>query len=94
MLKKTPSKRASNQAPPVDFDAYWKFITTALFPQFVAYFFPAVYPLIDFAVPPVHLEQELVNRYNKARKGKKRIADKLVKLQCTDGTAHVSVHTC
>lgn len=70
----------------VSYDKSWKEVVTHLTDDFIAYFFPELYQLIDRSVPYEFLEQELFSvleqkdSYHKRRKA----ADKLVKVQLLD----------
>ena len=45
--------------PIIDYDTHWKEIITNLFEDFIAFFMPNAYPLVDFNQPVEFLEQEL-----------------------------------
>lgn len=70
----------------IDHDTHWKEIITDLFPDFLAFFMPEAYKVIDFNRPIEFLDQELYKLVgNKVRRGKV-INDKLVKVWLKDGT--------
>lgn len=62
-----------------DFDSPWKDILEAYFPEFMAFFFPAVHREIDWAQGYEMLDKELQQVAREAKLGK-RLADKLVKV--------------
>jgi Putative transposase, YhgA-like len=69
-----------------DFDTYWK--ETLDMVQFaVAFFFPKLYPEVDWTQDYKPLEQELRNLRIQGKKGEKRI-DKLFRLKLLDGAEH------
>lgn len=67
-----------------DHDSRWKEIITDRFEEFVSFFLPDLYPLIDFSVQPEFLEQEFQDIIIQKFKGKK-IVDKLAKVQLKNG---------
>ena len=71
--------------PRIDFDGNWKEIIPEFFEEFIEFFLPKLYPLIDFTHPPEFLEQELQNIIESIGK-QNRITDKLVKVWLLDGT--------
>lgn len=76
---------SESNLPNVDFDTHWKEVITDLFEDFVAFFLPNLYPLIDFSVAPVFLEQELHKIAASNEKKGKTINDKLAKVYLKDG---------
>ncbi len=68
-----------------NFDAHWKTIITELFEEFVLFFFPRLYPYIDFSVPPVSLQQELEKIIQDEKMEGKIINDKLVRVKLKNG---------
>ncbi|MCH1626428.1 hypothetical protein [Fredinandcohnia quinoae] len=73
MTKKSPN-----------YDLLWKDVITELFEEFLLFFSPELYEKVNFCTPPQFLEQELLTIHTKS-KSKKRIADKLVKIQLKNG---------
>ncbi|MYM23996.1 DUF4351 domain-containing protein [Duganella sp. FT135W] len=67
-----------------DYDTPWKEVVTNYFPEFMAFYFPAVHAAIDWSRPYVFLDQELVALSRDAALGK-RILDKLVHVHVLDG---------
>ncbi|MCS0607379.1 DUF4351 domain-containing protein [Massilia solisilvae] len=67
-----------------DYDTPWKDALTRYFPEFIAFYFPAAYRAIDWALPHVFLEQELAQVVHDAEIGKRRV-DKLVRVALLDG---------
>ena len=75
----------NEQTIPIDYDVRWKEIITDLFEDFVAFFMPEAYEIIDFSQEVVFLEQELLKLFpDKERKGKV-VNDKLVKVRLKSG---------
>jgi len=72
--------------PIIDYDTHWKEIITNLFEDFIAFFMPDAYFLIDFNQPVEFLEQELHKIVADNKKEGKVINDKLVKVKLKDGT--------
>lgn len=70
---------------PIDYDTQWKLIITSLFPDFVRFFLPKAYKLIDFEQPVEFLEQELHKLIADKYKKGKVINDKLVKVRLKSG---------
>ena len=65
----------------MDADTHWKTVIKQLFEDFVAFFLPTLYPMIDFSHQPSFLEQEFPKLLpNKSKEGNK-YNDKLVKLK-------------
>jgi Putative transposase, YhgA-like len=69
----------------INFDYWWKRLTTEFTPEFVQFFFSAkLYNLIDWTYPPEHLEQELTAAFTDSE-AKKKITDKLIRLRLKNG---------
>ncbi|MBN1486185.1 MAG: cytosolic protein, partial [Anaerolineae bacterium] len=68
-----------------DYDAPWKAAVEHYFKEFTALFFPQVYTGIDWTHEPEFLDTELQQVTRDAELGR-CLADKLVKVWCTDGT--------
>lgn len=68
----------------INYDAQWKLVIEAYFEDFVAFFLPTLYPLIDFGIDPVYLDKELhelvADKMTGIREG-----DKLVKVFLKSG---------
>ncbi|WP_144463667.1 hypothetical protein [Siminovitchia fortis] len=43
----------------IRYDQLWKDVITELFDEFLLFFSPELFELVDFAIPPQFLEQEL-----------------------------------
>ena len=70
----------------IDYDTHWKNIISNLFEDFISFFLPEAYKLIDFHNSVEFLEQELHKVIaDKIRKGKV-INDKLAKVKLKDGS--------
>ena len=69
---------------PDDYDSPWKTLLERYFPDFMAWFFPAIAADIDWARGHVFLDKEL-QRITRRAKEKRRYADKLVKVWRRDG---------
>ena len=69
----------------IDYDTHWKEITANLFEDFVSFFLPEAYELIDFEAEIEFLEQELHKIVADNSKKGKIINDKLVKVQLKSG---------
>ncbi|MGB1205077.1 MAG: hypothetical protein ACPG5B_05490 [Chitinophagales bacterium] len=70
----------------IDYDTHWKEIIETQFEDFIAFFLPEAYEIIDFEQPVEFLEQEFHKLIaDKFKKGKV-INDKLVKVFLKDGT--------
>lgn len=67
-----------------NYDHLWKDVITELFEEFLLFFAPELFELADFSTPPEFLEQELQTILPESD-SKKRVADKLVKLQMRNG---------
>lgn len=65
----------------IDYDTQWKEIITNLFEDFIVFFLPNAYPIIDFDEPIEFLEQELHKIIADKKKKGKVINDKLVKVK-------------
>ncbi len=70
---------------PIDHDTRWKVLITALFQDFVAFFLPHVYPLVDWSKPYESLDKELHKLVADKYKGGKVESDKLFKVYLKDG---------
>ncbi len=82
----------ANNTPSDEFDSPWKEILDRYFPQFMAFFFPDLYALIDWTAGYESLETELREVVRDAATGK-RVIDKLVKVRTLSGQPlHVFVH--
>lgn len=65
-------------------DALWKSIVTEMLPDFISFFIPELYNIIDFTKKFEFLEQELEKIIKKSKKHRK-YTDKLVKVFLKDG---------
>jgi hypothetical protein len=65
-------------------DALWKAIVTEMLPDFIDFFIPELYEVIDFNRGFEFLEQELEKIIKKSKKHRK-YTDKLVKVYLKDG---------
>ncbi len=65
-------------------DALWKAIVTEMLPDFIGFFIPELYEVIDFNRGFEFLEQELEKIIKKTKKNRK-YTDKLVKVYLKDG---------
>ena len=70
---------------PIDHDTRWKVLITALFQDFVAFFLPDVYSLVDWNKPYVSLDKELHKLVADKYKGGKVESDKLFKVYLKGG---------
>jgi Putative transposase, YhgA-like len=69
----------------INFDYWWKRLTTEFTPEFVQFFFSLkLYNLIDWTIPPEHLEQELTAAFTDSE-ARKKITDKLIRLRLKNG---------
>jgi hypothetical protein len=69
----------------INFDYWWKRLTTEFTPEFVQFFLSTkLYNLIDWTHPPEYLEQELTAAFTDGE-AKKKIADKLIRLRLKNG---------
>ena len=66
-------------------DTAWKDILDRLFPQFVAFFMPELYELIDFSVKPKALDKEFKTLFPESNSEERRV-DKLVEVKLKNGT--------
>ncbi len=73
-------------APKYDFDTHWKVAIKDLFEDFVAFFLPDLYPLIDFSQEPEFIEQELHEILPKGYKEGKAFGDKVAKVRLKNGS--------
>ncbi len=75
-----------------DYDHSWKDVITDLFEEFLLFFSPELYELVDFTIPPAFLEQEL-HTFIPESYSNNRVSDKLVKLKLKNGNEQwVYVH--
>jgi hypothetical protein len=75
-----------------DYDSPWKEIIESFFPQFLEFFFPNAYAIIDWTRRPEFLDQELQQLEPDAEIGR-RLVDKVAKVWLLDGEeAWVLVH--
>jgi hypothetical protein len=83
-----PTKTAQQSSPRTrvrhQFDSPWKDILDAYLPQFIEFFFPELYPLIDWSKGYDMLDKELQAIINNKKMGK-RFVDKLVRVTLRDG---------
>lgn len=70
--------------PPAQADSAWKFILDAYFPQFMAFFYPALAKKIDWNIPFEALDKELQAITAEAMVGK-RLIDMLFKVRSKTG---------
>ncbi len=70
--------------PRADYDSPWKEIIEHFFPQFVAFFFPAISAEIDWTEHYEFLDKELQQGVREAQVGRHTV-DKLVKVKLKDG---------
>jgi vacuolar-type H+-ATPase subunit H len=85
-IKKIQTATTSKQNK-IDIDAFWKHLLTEFLEEAVALMHPKLYEVVDWTVPPVFLEQELINAL-KGRfkiKDKRKFTDKLAKLHLKSG---------
>ncbi len=68
-----------------DHDALWKKILENLIEDFIAFFFPDLYPEIDFTRDIHFLDQELLKLFPESN-SKKRYLDKLIKFYLKNGS--------
>ena len=76
---------ATNNEEVHNYDAHWKTIIGYLFEDFVRFFLPQIYHLIDFSKKPISLEQELLKIIKDEKKKGTVINDKLVKVFLKNG---------
>jgi len=75
-----------------DLDSPWKDVLEVYFPEFIEFFFPHVYALIDWTQPYEFLDKEFQKIAQQALSGRK-IVDKLIKVYQLDGQlTHIYVH--
>jgi len=75
-----------------DYDNPWKEVIESFFPQFLEFFFPDAYAVIDWTRRPEFLDQELQQLEPDAEIGK-RLVDKVAKVWLLDGKeAWILVH--
>lgn len=65
-------------------DTAWKDILDRLFPQFVAFFMPELYELIDFSVKPKALDNEFAILFPESKSEDRRV-DKLFEVYLKNG---------
>ncbi|MGH9842633.1 MAG: DUF4351 domain-containing protein [Blastocatellia bacterium] len=78
------SKRPAKTKKRAEQDSAWKDLLDRYFPEFTAFFFPAIYEEIDWTRKPVFLDKEL-HKLGPAHETGKRLADKLVKVWLKNG---------
>ncbi len=83
MTIKQQRKRVTRE-PRVDWDGAWKEAIQQLFGPFLELLFPELFALVDWAIPPVFLEQEFRLIRRRAKIGKRSV-DKLARVQTVDG---------
>jgi len=69
----------------IDKDTQWKDLIEELFPDFVAFFLPDIYPDINFNIPYLFLEQEFPKIVPEYFTEGKVINDKLVRVELKNG---------
>ncbi|MCC3356951.1 hypothetical protein [Bacillus sp. REN16] len=67
-----------------DYDYLWKTVISDLFEEFLLFFAPDLYEMVDFSHPPEHKEQEFHKIYPDAI-SKNREVDKLIGVKLKDG---------
>jgi hypothetical protein len=82
--------KVKKQPPTIDYDALFKEFITEFFPDFVAFANPELFEAIDWTQEHEFLEQEFINSLKGKfkLKGKRRHADKLVKVYLKTGEVH------
>jgi len=70
----------------IDYDTHWKEIIKEQFEDFIEFFFPEAYNVIDFKKPVEFLEQELHKIVSDKIKTGKVINDKLIKVHLKNGS--------
>ena len=83
----------ANKTPSRNHDGTWKRVIRLMFPDFLAYFLPNLFTIVDFNRSPEFLDKEL-NSFNQSIMGKtkgKRIADCLIKVFCKDGIPRIVI---
>ena len=79
----------NNQDPSIiDFDVRWKELIHIFTKEFIAFFLPTLYPLVNFKKPPEFLEQELQKLFADEERTGKKISDKLIKLYLKNEQEH------
>jgi hypothetical protein len=75
---------------PIDYDALWKEFITDFLEDSIAMLNPELHKAVDWSVPPVYLEQELLNALKGKYKikDKRKFTDKLIKLRLKSGKDH------
>lgn len=86
----------TEQKPKLEFDILWKAIIELFIEDFVAFFMPDLYPLVNFAEPPEFWDKELDKIFSDGKPKDVRRCDKLIRLYLKDGKncwilAHVEV---
>ena len=71
--------------PRADYDSPWKEIIESFFPQFLGFFFPAIFQEIDWNQPYEFLDKELQQVVREAEVGRHTV-DKLVKVKLLGGS--------
>jgi len=75
-----------------DYDTPWKDALTRYFPEFMAFYFPAVHAQVDWTKPHIFLDQELAQIVQDAELGK-RLVDRLVQVTTREGSEEwVCIH--
>ena len=83
----------NDNVPKYDFDTHWKEVITYLFNDFLAFFMPGLYAVVDFEYKPEFLEQELHEILPKGFKEGKAFGDKVVKVKLKNGdNALILIH--
>ena len=84
------AKQSKQTTKPIDYDALVKDFITIFFQEAIRLINPSLYEAIDWSVPPVFLEQELINSVQGRHKikGKRRNTDKLAKVRLKNGKDH------
>jgi len=83
----------ANKTPPRNHDGTWKRVIRLMFPDFLAYFLPNLFTIVDLNRPPEFLDKEL-DSFNQSIVGNtkgKRIADCLIKVFCKDGIPRIVI---
>lgn len=78
-------KKNDQELLAIDFDARWKELIHVFTEEFIAFFLPSLYPLVNFSKPPEFLEQELAKLAAGTERSGKKITDKLIKLYLKNG---------
>jgi hypothetical protein len=77
--------------PPARYDAPWKSVLTHAFPSFIAFYFPELYPLIDWSQRPGFRDKELA-QIGFGNTPSTMVADKLVEVCLRENGQWVLVH--